>query len=61
MGQLVRRGDVEEGCGCVVLPRAIRRTLMILMMVGLTGSAALSFSSSRVIPMMDSATIPISS
>lgn len=48
-------------CGCVVLPRAIRRTLMILMMVGLMGSAALSFSSSRVIPMMDSATIPISS
>lgn len=50
---------------CVLLhfisPRAIRRTLMILMMVGFMGRAALSFSSSRVMPMMDSATMAISS
>lgn len=46
---------------CVLLPRAILSTLMIRMMVGLMGSAALIFSSSKVMPMMDSATIAISS
>lgn len=44
----------------VALPRAILSTLMILIMVGFMGSAALIFSSSRVIPMMDKATIAIS-
>lgn len=50
-------------CECVsaCAPRAILRTLMILMMVGFIGSAELSFSSSRVIPMMDRATIAMSS
>ncbi len=48
-------------CVCVILPRAILSTLMILMMVGFMGSAALIFSSSRVMPMMDNATIAISS
>lgn len=46
---------------CVLLPRAILSTLMIRMMVGFMGSAALIFSSSKVMPMMDSATIAISS
>lgn len=42
-------------------PRAILRTLMILMMVGFMGSAAFIFSSSSAMPMMDRATIAISS
>lgn len=57
--------EVTWGCAsvwaCVCTPRAILRTLMILMMVGFMGSAALSFSSSRVIPMMDRATMAMSS
>ncbi|TNN37165.1 hypothetical protein EYF80_052668 [Liparis tanakae] len=38
-----------------------RSTLMMRMMVGLMGSAELIFSSSRAMPMMDSATMPMSS
>lgn len=43
------------------LPRAIRSTLMIRMMVGLMGSEALTSISSSVMPMMDRSTIARSS
>lgn len=42
-------------------PRAILRTLMMRMMVGLMGSEALTSISSRVMPMMDSSTMARSS
>lgn len=43
------------------LPRAMRSTLMIRMMVGFMGSEALTSISSSVMPMMDSSTIARSS
>lgn len=43
------------------LPRAMRSTLMIRMMVGLMGSEALTSISSSVMPMMDRSTIARSS
>ena len=46
---------------CVCVPRAILSTLMILIMVGLMGRAALILISSRVMPMMDSSTMARSS
>lgn len=58
-GRLFEVDWVVYECACE--PRAILRTLMILMMVGFMGNAALSLSSSRVIPMMDRATMAMSS
>lgn len=57
----INRSELVCVCVCEILPRAILSTLMILMMVGFMGSAAFIFSSSRVMPMIDNATIAISS
>jgi len=48
-------------CVCVCVPRAIRSTLMMRMMVGLIGSEALISISSSVMPITESSTMARSS